>query len=304
MESEAVSDTALIQFDRARVALEKASTIDEVKDVRDQAEALRLYYRQTTEGLEMQNQCAAIKLRAERKAGEMLADNPEIQRGGSKFRDGTLEKLGVEKKQSHRWQKVADIPEKEFEDYIEDTIASDGELTTAGLLRRPDAALRVSESNEWYTPGAYIEAARAVLGRIELDPASSAQADVQVRAVKFFDKSDDGLSQPWHGKVWLNPPYGGLSADFTGKLVREHEAGNVTAAVLLVNANSTDTAWFQPLWDYLLCFTLGRINFESPSGEGVGSTHGSVFAYLPAKDDDGRVFLNVFNKLGTVVRRA
>ena len=84
MESEAVSDTALIQFDRARVALEKASTIDEVKDVRDQAEALRLYFRQTTEGLEMQNQCAAIKLRAERKAGEMLAEMDKHPGGNPK----------------------------------------------------------------------------------------------------------------------------------------------------------------------------------------------------------------------------
>ena len=97
------------------------------------------------------------------------------------------------------------------------------------------------------------------------------------------------------------PPYGGLSEPFTEKLLSEYEAGNVKEAILLVNANSTDTTWFQPLWDYLLCFTVGRINFESPAGAGSGSTHGSVFVYL---GENKAEFIETFSEFGTVVRRA
>lgn len=68
--SEALS--VLTHFDRARQELELASTIDEVKSIRDKAEALRLYARQARLCLDMQNRCAEIKIRAERRAGEML----------------------------------------------------------------------------------------------------------------------------------------------------------------------------------------------------------------------------------------
>src|SRR5262245_6844094 len=61
--------------------------------------------------------------------------------------------------------------------------------------------------NEWYTPPAYLEAARLVLGGIDLDPASSDVAQRRVRAGRYFTKKDDGLSRPWRGRVWLNPPY-------------------------------------------------------------------------------------------------
>jgi hypothetical protein len=65
-----------------------------------------------------------------------------------------------------------------------------------------------SASAEWYTPAPYIEAAREVLGAIDLDPASSAQANATVRATAFFSKDDDGLARDWSGRAFLNPPYG------------------------------------------------------------------------------------------------
>jgi len=67
--------TALVKFDEARRALALATSIDEVKDIRDKAAALVAYVRQQGESLEMQNQCAEIKLRAERRAGELLAES-------------------------------------------------------------------------------------------------------------------------------------------------------------------------------------------------------------------------------------
>ena len=63
------------KFQAAYLALQKAKSVDEVKRVRDQAEAIRLYVRQQNMGLEMQNNAAEIKLRAERRAGEMLEES-------------------------------------------------------------------------------------------------------------------------------------------------------------------------------------------------------------------------------------
>ena len=64
--------TQLIHYDEMRANLVLASKVDEVKDIRDKAEALRQYARQAGESLESKNAIAEIKLRAERRAGELL----------------------------------------------------------------------------------------------------------------------------------------------------------------------------------------------------------------------------------------
>lgn len=107
----------LIHFNKARQELALARDIDEVKDIRDKAEALRVYVKQVGQSLEMQNQCAEIKIRAERKAGEMIPEQITI---GTKLHDVTLSDLGIEKIQSHRWQIIASIPEETFEEYIKE----------------------------------------------------------------------------------------------------------------------------------------------------------------------------------------
>lgn len=67
-----------------------------------------------------------------------------------------------------------------------------------------------------YTPVEYVESARRVLIVIDLDPASSAEANEIVRAQTFYTVEDDGLSLPWFGRVFLNPP-----GDPRGHLVRK-----------------------------------------------------------------------------------
>lgn len=154
-------------------------------------------------------------------------------------------------------------------------------------------------SNEHYTPARYIDAARYVLGDIDLDPASCLRANQVVKATRFFTHKDDGLRQEWRGRIWLNPPYGNLSGQFIAKLVEEIEAANVAAAIVLVNSHCTDAAWFQPLFDSVLCFTNHRINFEGDDDRS-GSTHGSVFAYF---GDKSSYFAEVFSQFGAVVAR-
>lgn len=153
-------------------------------------------------------------------------------------------------------------------------------------------------SSEWYTPSLYIEAARRVLGGIDLDPASCGQANRTVRAACYYTKDDDGLKQEWKGRIWLNPPYQGMAGAFMSRLAESYQAGDVIAGIGLVTALTTDTSWFRRLWEHTLCFTYGRIQFDGEGGS--TNTAGSVFAYLGPDRD---AFQDEFEQFGAVVER-
>ena len=133
-----MTESRLVHFSKARQELALATTIDEVKDIRDKAEALRCYAKQAGESLEMQNQCSEIKIRAERKAGEILKERephppgPEKDKSHNATYPETLKELGIERDQSSRWQSIAAIPEEKFEQRIEEIKHGKEELTSAG----------------------------------------------------------------------------------------------------------------------------------------------------------------------------
>ena len=124
------------------------------------------------------------------------------------------------------------------------------------------------DSYEWFTPQDHIEAVRKVMGSIDLDPASTAKANEVVKAQRFYAAEDDGLTQPWAGNVFLNPPYNmPLVEQFVQKAVFDYREGRMSQAVILTN-NSTDTAWFQTLLDFCpTCFTKGRLHFWARKGK-------------------------------------
>ena len=66
--------TQLVKWEKAKQAIIEAKSIDEVKDIRDKAEALKAYAKQHGESKEVQNDIAEIKIRAERRMGEMLKE--------------------------------------------------------------------------------------------------------------------------------------------------------------------------------------------------------------------------------------
>jgi phage N-6-adenine-methyltransferase len=155
--------------------------------------------------------------------------------------------------------------------------------------------------NEWFTPADLIERARLIHGDIDLDPATHKKAQEVVRAVNYFTKKDNGLTQEWHGRVWLNPPYAQpLIGQFVDKLIEEYVAGRVTAAIMLTH-NYTDTGWFQKAAAHAsaLCFTRGRVKFYELNGSTAQPTQGQAFHYF---GDDVDAFHREFGSVGFVAR--
>lgn len=160
------------------------------------------------------------------------------------------------------------------------------------------------ESKEYYTPPQYIKAAREVMGGIDLDPASCQAAQKWIKATRHFTIADDGLTQDWHGRVWLNPPYSktdGRSNQeiWAEKLIAEYASGRVTEAILLVRS-ALGYKWFENLWyDWPICFAKERISFVRADGNDDGqSKQGTAFLYFGANPDR---FIDVFRKFGRVI---
>jgi phage N-6-adenine-methyltransferase len=160
---------------------------------------------------------------------------------------------------------------------------------------------------EWYTPTQFIEAARTVMGSIDLDPASSCFAQERVKAENYFTLEDDGLTQKWFGNVFLNPPYAMPSIkQFVFKIVDSYKTHEIKSGVLLTNS-ATDTEWFH----YALaaasavCLTRGRISFiEAKDGEMIqktAPTNGQAFFYFGKESEK---FKQVFEAFGAIIKKA
>jgi hypothetical protein len=137
--------TALIRYEAARSALAEAHRVDEVKDIRDKAEAMAAYARQAKDQ-DMILWATEIKVRAERKAGEMLtqakASGDRASRGkpAADSNSATLHDLGIAPHNATRWQKMASMTEDRFETAVAMAKDTAGQVTTAFMLRAAEKA--------------------------------------------------------------------------------------------------------------------------------------------------------------------
>lgn len=132
-------------YEAARRALAEARRIDEVREIRNRAEALRAYGQQARDN-ELVFMAAEIKLRAERRAGELIVEmkaahvlrtrgEPEYQSDGT--RKTTLREIGITRIQAHKWQIAASVPEEQFENWLVEQ-KPDQIPTTHGVVKLAD----------------------------------------------------------------------------------------------------------------------------------------------------------------------
>ena len=296
----------LVRYEAARVALKEARRVDEAKDIHDKAEAVRAYARQVND-TEMVSWASEIKLRAMRRMGELLKNGQAAGEIATAHRPkevsgmATLKGLGVTRDASSLSQKIAAVPQEEFEAHLDELREQHKEITVAGVERlAAGVGAHVSHNsgdNEWYTPKEYVEAARKVMGGIDLDPASTAEANAVIKAERYFTIEDNGLVQPWAGRIWMNPPYASdLIHEFITKLCGVSD--EIVAACVLVN-NATETQWFQLLAGFsdAVAFPKGRVKFWHPQKVSATPLQGQAVLYMGDRTES---FLDTFSKFGVV----
>jgi ParB family chromosome partitioning protein len=156
------------------------------------------------------------------------------------------------------------------------------------------------DGDEWYTPANVIAHARNVFGGvIDLDPATNQAAQAVINATAYYTKADNGLQQPWHGNVWLNPPYSmPLVAQFVDRAMDAYRSGEIDAAIILTN-NSSDTRWFQALLRRCpVCLPAGRLDFWRSNQQSFAARQGQAIFYMGI---DRPAFVREFSAIGAVL---
>lgn len=120
--------------------------------------------------------------------------------------------------------------------------------------------------DEWLTPPSIL----ASLGRFDLDPCSPIKRPWDT-ARKHYTVHDNGLSQPWHGRVWCNPPYGLEAAKWLDRCAQH---GN---AIALVFARTETRMFFEHVWPKArgVLFIEGRLHFHHVDGRRAAANSGA-----------------------------
>ena len=177
-----------------------------------------------------------------------------------------------------------------------------------------------SKNARWITPPHIIEMVKEILGVIDLDPASTKEANKIVGANRYFTEEDDGLIQDWGGgSFYINPPGGRTPADsihgyatlpqlFWNKLMRNHlENPSFAHAIFMVfNIEMFQTSQnkeFPSVLEFPFCVPASRLKFIDPDSgqQSRNPTHANAIIYVPGNFNNMLRFESVFNNIGRTV---
>jgi phage N-6-adenine-methyltransferase len=119
-----------------------------------------------------------------------------------------------------------------------------------------------SANQAWETPPELLQTLAAVFGRFDLDPCAPRKSRTRVGARVNLTNEDDGLSVPWSGVVFVNPPYGRGLAAWVEKARAEVAAGRARTVVALLPARPDTAYWHENVAGHAAVYFLrGRLRF-------------------------------------------
>jgi len=162
----------------------------------------------------------------------------------------------------------------------------------------PSNPLHSAKSPKWGTPADIVERARLVMGGIDLDPCSSDYFQQSVNADRYYsldDRGEDGLTLPWAGKVYVNPP-GGLVKEFWRKAMSEPVVQMVWCGFSVEQLALLADEEYHPL-DFSFCILRKRIRFTRHDGYSGSPSHSN---YVVGCNVDHDKFVEQFSSIGRV----
>ncbi len=137
-----------------------------------------------------------------------------------------------------------------------------------GLSGHQSAAMK---NDEWLTPPEIL----AKLGEFDLDPCSPIDRPWPT-AQKHYTVQDNGLNQPWSGRVWCNPPFGKFAVSW---LKRMAEHGN---GIALIPARTETAMFYETVWGKAsgVCFLKGRPHFHFVDGKRADFNSGAPICLI------------------------
>lgn len=134
--------------------------------------------------------------------------------------------------------------------------------------------------DEWLTPPEIVEA----LGPFDLDPCAPVDRPWPTAAV-HYTKEQDGLSLPWKGRVWLNPPYGRETFHWLARLA-DHGWGTA-----LIFARTETNGFHDFIWNraHAVFFFRGRLKFYRVDGTQAGAANAPSCLVSYSVDDTCRI---------------
>jgi phage N-6-adenine-methyltransferase len=144
----------------------------------------------------------------------------------------------------------------------------------------------------WNTPQHVLADVYDFFPNLELDPCCNDKAVSNVIAQRYYDESDDGLSEPWNADtVFMNHPYSN-SKEWIPYAVQQHELHN--NEMLLLIKLDVSTKWWRSVAKYPWLAYNKRLKF----GNGKGAApFQSAMIYLGHRVEQ---FHNVFSKDGFI----